>query len=48
MSKIKDIVMRLEEEGYTMEEITNSQIELGSAWLGKLLFAKTDDEPLNN
>lgn len=28
MSKTKDIVMSLIEQGYTMEEITNSKIEL--------------------
>lgn len=31
MSKTKDIVLELVEQGYTMEEITNSQIELGTA-----------------
>lgn len=31
MSKTKDIVMDLLEQGYTMEEITNGQVELGSA-----------------
>ncbi len=28
MSKTKDIVMELLEQGYTMEEITNGQVEL--------------------
>ena len=31
MSKTKDIVLEMVEQGYTMEEITNCQVELGSA-----------------
>lgn len=36
MSKTKDIVMELVEQYYTMEEITNGQVELGSAQSGKI------------
>ncbi len=31
MSKIGDAILELVEQGYSMEDITNGQVELGSA-----------------
>ena len=47
MSKIGNKVVELCEQGYTMEEITNGQIELGTTRQGiNTSVTKSDDELL--